>query len=324
MREAGEVREAGRKGRWPATEAPEGPLSPASFPWEGTGEGSSSWLAMHNGAVPARGAFRILRAGRVIKVKGKVYWEREDGQVGGIKQEIRGWSAQSRRECFRTFAAIKWPERLTFLSLTYPGDISKSPKTGAEGQRDLKAFRRRWERRFGECVGAWKREFQRRGSLHYHLWLKTPEGVSHEEIRAFVHRAWNEIVAPGDVDHLFAGALVVEWEGDPAAYVLKEMGLGAKKKYQNEVPEWFQKPGRFWGLWGLKPEWEEVPATASEAVQVRRCLRRFLSSKGYKFRQRYPTQGITAVMGYRESVDKLLGVLGTLALCPTYWCPPPD
>jgi len=210
-------------------------------------------------------------------------------------------------EAFRTFSAVVWPERLAFISLTYPGDLSKSPKSGKEGQKHLKAFRRRWERRFGEAVGAWKREFQKRGSLHFHLWLKWPENVSEAELQVFVKRSWNAIAGGGDEDHLFYGAKVEVWEGNPSRYVLKEMGVRSKL-YQSEVPAWFTEPGRFWGLWGLAPDWQVVPMEDAQAVRVRRTVKRFIESKGYRYRLRRPCQGVTLVSQYVETLDKLLAL----------------
>lgn len=271
----------------------------------------------HISAVPARGvfpkrarngeSFEVQRAGNVLRVVGKAGWTSDGG--GGPKDEITVWTRKSRREAFRTFSAVEWPEAMAFISLTYPGDISLSPKTGSEGQKHLGAFRRRWERRFGVFIGGWKREFQKRGSLHYHLWLRWPEGVTEADLSAWVHQAWHSIAGQGELAHLYYGAKVETWEGNPSRYVLKEMGVSSKL-YQSEVPAWFTKPGRFWGLWGLKPDWQTVSEDYGEAVHVRRTVMRFIRSKGYRYRVRRGCDGVTGVFSERSTVDKLCGFVG--------------
>lgn len=66
--------------------------------------------------------------------------------------------------------------RPAMVTLTYPGDWLAVAPDSATCHGHLLALRRRFERRFGRpllCI--WKREFQRRGAPHYHLFVVAPE-----------------------------------------------------------------------------------------------------------------------------------------------------
>lgn len=130
------------------------------------------------------------------------------------------------------------------------------------------------------------------------------------DVRKWLMGNWNDIVAPGDEEHLWAGAKVEQWFGDPSRYVLKELGLDGEgpKEYQNQAPDWFEKPGRSWGVWGLKPEWKELPM---DGVEARRLVRRYLRAKGYRVPVRWPAQGCAVVFEHRETVDRLQNGLQT-------------
>lgn len=62
------------------------------------------------------------------------------------------------------------------------------------------------------------------------------------------------------------------------AYALKE------KAAQNRVPDGFEHPGRFWGVWGFRPEWAGALLTQEEFVTLRRTFSKWQKSKGSTYR----------------------------------------
>jgi hypothetical protein len=102
-------------------------------------------------------------------------------------EPIRVWTAKSRRQMTRSYAALDLSplydaERLPVaITLTYPADWLTVAPDGAAVQRHFAMFLRRWERAWGQpMVALWKREFQRRGAPHIHIYAGQPAGVAGE------------------------------------------------------------------------------------------------------------------------------------------------
>lgn len=173
----------------------------------------------------------------------------------------------------KTIEAINWErfrDNLLWIGLTYGAEGVES---GERCKADLRAFKQRWVRRWGNIRGFWKLEFQRRGVPHYHLLVVKPKGFDLLEC----HRMWNEVVG-GDSEHLIRGCHVVEWEGDSPAGYVAGYGSAASKEYQHQVPEgWWS--GRWWGVWGLKPEWQEIGISERQFYRVRRVMRGLTRSR---------------------------------------------
>lgn len=194
----------------------------------------------------------------------------------------------------KNISAIDWDSLdLCFIVFTW-GQIP--PKDGQAAHGAVKAFWRAWRHRFGESPqGVWKKEFQKRGAIHYSMWLVMPTGVQIHELRRFVHETWYRIAGNGDLNHLFRGAHCQEFVGSPLLYLLKEC-FASGKEYQNIPPPGFHT-GRWWGfIGGLKPIWEEQELTVAQGVKIRRVLTRYLKSKGYKSHVRSAVHGAWASM----------------------------
>jgi hypothetical protein len=182
-------------------------------------------------------------------------------------------------------AAISWGSfPFLFVTLTYPAEFVKD---GNVSMRDLKAFRNRWERHYGMPMAVWKREYQRRGAVHFHMAILRPaEKIPLAEIQRWVKQAWFEIVGSGDEKHRRRGTGVEVLRKPPVAYFSSHGLHGRDKKgYQNEVPEDFRNPGRFWGVWNISPEWNEVELAPEEFVEVRRLMRSWARSRRMKVRR---------------------------------------
>lgn len=247
-------------------------------------------------------------ARRALDVDMAVAWFESEGEwppEAAPSRKIEKWSRKSRARMVRRLCELDYTPlyvdadgrrhgRIPALStLTYPGEWEVVAPDGPTVKAHLKAFRKRYERAWGEpLVGVWKQEFQRRGAPHIHLLHAPPHGrdrVTNLPFREWLSRAWAEIVDHPDPEqkarHLRAGTGVDFAEGlrakDPkrvAVYFLKH-NVAGDKEYQHDVPELWQEPGkgpgRFWGYWGLKPVVATVEVEPDDAVAAARVMRRW-------------------------------------------------
>src|SRR5690625_974874 len=234
------------------------------------------------------------------------------------RREVTGWSRKSRTNMVRSLCELDYSplfdgpdfRPLAMITLTYPGDWLTVAPNGKEAKRHLAAFRRRYERAWGEPLAAvWKLEFQRRGAPHYHLLMRPPQGRAATpgararadakvgaglEFRTWLSEVWADIVAHPDPEerrrHRLAGT-GIDWnEGlkarDPrrvAVYFTKH-GSFAAKEYQHCVPTPWQEPGqgpgRFWGYWHLEKAVYGAEVSPGDAIAVGRVLRRWAHAQG--------------------------------------------
>jgi len=233
------------------------------------------------------------------------------------RREVTGWSRKSRARMVRTLCELDYSplfegevRPLAMITLTYPGDWLTVAPDGKAAKKHLQAFRRRYERAWGEPLTAvWKLEFQRRGAPHYHLLMRPPQGQAAIpgararadaqvgaglEFRTWLSEVWADIVGHPDLEerrrHRLAGT-GIDWnEGlkarDPrrvAVYFTKH-GSFAAKEYQHCVPTPWQEPGqgpgRFWGYWHLEKSVYGAEVTVEDATAVARSLRRWSRAQG--------------------------------------------
>lgn len=218
--------------------------------------------------------------------------QRRDGYKP--KTAIVEWSRKSRAAMTLRLSTLDYRPLFrrgrvpAMITLTYPGDWLTVVPDAATAQRHLKAFRKRFEYEFGEPLnGLWKREHQRSGSPHFHLFVAPPTGKA---FARWLSKTWADVVAhPDPIErrkHERAGTGIDYATGvrssDPrrvATYFSKHnsANFGAKE-YQNKPPqEWIDagSVGRFWGYWGIRPLVVEVEISDVEALFVARVLRRW-------------------------------------------------
>jgi hypothetical protein len=111
------------------------------------------------------------------------------------REPVRVWTAKSRRQMIRSYAALDFTplyeaDRLPVsITLTYPKDWLVVAPDGEAVQGHFAAFQRRWLRAWGEpMVCLWKREFQRRGAPHLHIYAAQPAGAA-GDVRKAQHAA---------------------------------------------------------------------------------------------------------------------------------------
>jgi hypothetical protein len=259
-----------------------------------------------NAAMRTMSADDLTRLAAYVEEHGCFPWE-SDIPV----REITEWSRRSRARMFRTFCELDFGPLLeregipAMVTLTYPGDWLTVAPSGKAVKRHLKAFRKRWERAWGQQILAiWKEEFQDRGAPHIHLFTVVPDGRSPEgeHFRQWLSAAWADVVGHPDPEerrkHGLAGTGVDYAVGlrsrDPrriAVYFSKH-GLFGAKEYQNEVPpEWKEPgrgPGRFWGFWGLKKCTAVVELAPHAAALAARTMRRWAHAQGVTYETSVP------------------------------------
>jgi hypothetical protein len=129
--------------------------------------------------------------------------------------------------------------------------------------------------------------------------------------------AWAQIVNHPDPEefhlHVMSGTGVDYADGlkstDPkrVAVYFSKHGSFRAKEYQNCVPpEWQapgQGPGRFWGVWGLKPARVGVRVSPRDGVKLGRLLRRWAHAQGTTRQSTVKrTRGGAVVSAYSEVI----------------------
>jgi hypothetical protein len=201
----------------------------------------------------------------------------------GKRGIISGFSRSSRRRMFGKLSRAKWDAcPAVFVTLTY-----HDTWPDAEGQKQqLRAWKARllrspWGRLFGGAC--WRLEWQKRGAPHYHIVVFFTAMPSLTEFRAWCSKAWNAIVAPGDLAHLRAGTncrLARNTSGGPLGKLMQYLGKYLAKQGKAVDPGTGEvlATGRIWGVWGRLPgsdEWTAYTMTGRAFVELTRRIRRW-------------------------------------------------
>lgn len=221
--------------------------------------------------------------------------EPEQLTVERRRGQVTEWTRRSRRGMTLRLAETDYGpiadlgRTPAMVTLTYPRDWEVVAPTGQASKAHLKAWIRRYERRWQEkLIMVWKLEFQARGAPHYHVYMAPPVDP---DFQSWLSESWAEVVNHPDRNerarHRAAGTAVdfapgVGWS-DPkriAIYFTKHAApkSASTKEYQHRVPDrWRQPgghPGRFWGTTGLRRAVGGIEVTEREWVVLRRMLRR--------------------------------------------------
>lgn len=232
-----------------------------------------------------------------------------DVRVDRPSRVVAAWSAKSRNALRREVASLDLSELVAgeslpaMVTLTLPGDWLAVAPDAATMARKFDRFVNAYVSKWGPLRCIWKREFQKRGAPHYHLWMVPPLPQSRMgEFRSWLSAAWTRILFKGiewshGDDHktsgkcscceycrsLGAGTGVDFVAGlrarDPnrlAEYFLKESGHSEAKAYQNAAPvEWEgQSIGRFWGVRGISKSVETIAVDPVHQYRVWRVMRK--------------------------------------------------
>lgn len=257
----------------------------------------------------------------------------------GPVRVISAWSAKSRARMISTICELDLSGIVAgqmlpcMVTLTLPGDWLAVAPDAATAARKFDNFTRAWADKWGTpLVGLWKREFQRRGAPHWHIWTVPPVKMHQmREFTAWLSKTWTHVLEIKDGEErrksLLAGTGVDFAEGlrarDPkrlAVYFLKESLGGEEKAYQNAAPEaWAgQSIGRFWGRRGIEKAVASAPLEPSVAVSVARVMRRWQRAQGVTrsvrvLRGAAPSTGVLRFRTVRRPA-KVMGAAGWIAV----------
>lgn len=134
----------------------------------------------------ARGPVKVsvVGSGSVVRVK-------TEGNVqrgGGRRGRISGFSQASRRRMLEKFAGMD--KRNFHHSLMGDMTYGRVMLDGGQVDRDVEELHRRILRRYGGTWLTWKKEWQKRGSLHIHFLLGGPKFIGMD----WLQEAWGSII----------------------------------------------------------------------------------------------------------------------------------
>ncbi len=234
--------------------------------------------------------------GRSIRIK---FPNSDTQKGGGVRGANRGFTPGVRHRCLHSVNAIDQRavsgDRCVFTTLTYPLAFPSARETKIHFKEFLRRFRASW----GAC-GHWKLEPQKRGAPHYHLLAHLPSHFSLYDLQQWTSRVWYDIVKSGDEKHLLAGTQVkpVESWAQVCAYAGKAEYLGklfSLADLPSDVLDKWQKPGKFWGIFGAKdlPVYRvHVDLSRRQASLLRRAVVRYYEHQRTPMVHLFPKPGV--------------------------------
>lgn len=246
---------------------------------------------------------------------------------GGERKPIKGFSKSARRNLLWKLQTLDYDGLRAdggtawFITLTYRDSFYRECKNLIKAKEDLDRFFIYLNRLLPlDYFSFWKLEFTNQGIPHFHLFMCIRGKISHDELINYVQTAWlMSVSAFGEhLEQMQKASTNVRFTpldkaNILAVYISKEIG----KTYQVEVPEG-ELPGRFWGIYNRKHykayvKEDKVALATPEFYRLRRILRGWLKSKGYKVRTYRRYQGATAYYVDADSFsDALLRYLGVV------------
>lgn len=204
----------------------------------GDGPGGSSLVTTHISEQNGQPSFNLYKfelypcSLKILRPGGHVISKR------GKRREISSFSWASKRR-LRFLAANAAPPLISHFGMTFHHRIP----SGREVKKNLHTFLISLKRAYPGIGYLWILEFQKRGTVHFHLWLTLPVGYG---LHQFMAGRWNDIAEPESKEHLkfhLHEKNFILWEMRSAGYLSKYLD----KEHQKRVPEGFEKVGRFWG-----------------------------------------------------------------------------
>lgn len=200
-----------------------------------------------------------------MKVLGRRY---KRPYTGGIRSRIRGFSVKARLRLMRFMARISMKcARATFMTLTFKGYPSN-----AEAKRCLHAFLAHVSRHFPLASAIWRLEFQKRGSIHFHLIVFDLPYWDWKEVLEVWKRVTNQNVARVDIRLVRSRRGVMFYVSKYIAKVERPPGITffISPPYLHAGRKW--RKGRFWGYHNKKalPLGEKVAGVLTSNSTINR------------------------------------------------------
>jgi len=158
----------------------------------------------------------------------------------GDRRAINAFSDSSRRSL--VFACVNAPFAQGHCYQTALTYHEHPPSDGQTAKKHLNQLLTELRHNHPRTHYLWVMEFQKRGALHYHLFL--PRTLNTGAFRSWIASAWNRITdeTHPHLDFHESEKNHIDWELSPS-YCAKYLS----KSYQKDVPEAFLSCGRFWG-----------------------------------------------------------------------------
>jgi len=208
------------------------------------------------------------------------------GKGGGLRGEIRGWSAASRRRLLFGLGCLDFEGEVrrhggqwVSVMVSYHENHDPGPvKLRDDRLKLLDAIRYR----VGVRRLVWKIEFHRHGGPHLHLMVWVPF-TSSSQLRAFRSWTWAKWEAiSGRRNYVYVGTATARVF---ATYISADYTMNGRKGYQYRVPDAWQHVGRWWAIVGMEARWTTRPVSDPAFLKLHRVLRRHRQANAtYKIR----------------------------------------
>jgi len=211
--------------------------------------------------------------------------------------KISEFSLPARRRAAEKVASIDFDpwlgDRSHYLlrvDLTWPDEVRPTDLAVAYSQ--VLAWMKRFDRKFGVRPMPWKREFTRRGGVHFHVWVLLPAEVHREaDFIPWLAESWFAVVDSGMDKHLAAGTSCSDrcFDAQVASRYMTKYAVKGKpsKEYQHRVPDGVENLGRWWGVRNATVNRVEVRVPDRLVPRLRRIL------QSYRRREQYGRDMIT-------------------------------
>lgn len=181
--------------------------------------------------------------GQVIGLRNLAFGKRMAG--GGKRAAVTGFSVASRRRLIDLMARLDTSQvRTTFITLTF-----SSIPTATFAKQALLKFRKRLFRKHSNVSIVWRMEYQKRGSIHFHLIAFGLPFIDQAELQNTWTECTGEERSIVDIRLVRSSTMLMKYV---SKYVAKPTDADGSTSLENNaylsVPcdEW---QGRVWGIW---------------------------------------------------------------------------
>lgn len=194
---------------------------------------------------------------------------------GGKRGRVEGFSPQARKRMLTMLHSVKF-ETAVLITLTYGAEY---PESWEKWKANLKEWRRRTERLYGDLRCIWRIELQKRGAPHFHLLYLDLPYIPVGQLQDL----WYGILGT-PTGQRFGNALDLKAvrgkDGHQIVMTYVSKYVGKVEDYS----DWDEKPkiGRIWGYWNLKEEPSiECELTVEESKIVGELVRSMWAKNYY-------------------------------------------
>jgi hypothetical protein len=233
------------------------------------------------------------------------------GSAPGIRGTVGDFSKGSRKRMLQTLGSIDKTGCAPplFAGLTYPGD--HWPDDPAQWAQDIENLYARLCRHFqwANIAIIWRKEPQKRGAPHFHLFIFGVEFIAWQWLGA----TWADITG-GNPKTCSKVEKLRSWRGAmfyASKYMAKRADDDDGRCFTTATGTPLTEVGRHWGVMGRKHlpvSWRRYALALGQFHWLRRQIARYMRSKGRNHRTRGRSSGLWCFMP-SEDVGRLLGAI---------------